>query len=82
MLKEGANLKASCPKKQNGDHFPRNPEERIKYILKSLRAVEAVNKTGRHPTQTPRARPHLFSDLLPVDLSCMAELSSLSRQSR
>lgn len=54
-------------------------KERIKNILKSLRAAEVVNKTGRHPTKTPRARPHLFSDLLLVDLSRMAELSSLSR---
>lgn len=81
LLKKGANLKANCPKKQNGDHFPRRPEERSKNVLKSLRAAEVVNKAGRHPTKTPRAGPHLFSDLVLVDLSHMAELSSLSRQS-
>lgn len=47
MLREGANLKAKCPKKQKGGYFPRNPEESSKNVLKRLRAAGVINKAGR-----------------------------------
>lgn len=36
LLREGANPKANCPKKQKADYFPRNPEESSKNIPKLL----------------------------------------------
>lgn len=46
LLREGANLKAKCPKKQKGEYFPRNPEASSKNVPKPLRAAGVINKAG------------------------------------
>lgn len=82
MLREGANLKAKCPKKQEGDYLTRDPEESSKNVPKPLKAagVKTRLEERSHPMKTQRARPHLFSDLLNLQLSHSAELSSLERE--
>lgn len=74
-----AQIQRQSVQRNRKDIFTRNPDESDKNAPKSLRAagVKTWLEERSHSMKTQRARPHLFSYLLHLQLSHSAELSSL-----